>query len=186
MNRTKDDEAKYEDNNNNNTYTAGAHVGETAASQDSSTTSDVLSIGANVSDVTKHIVQPTRYMQDISAAHPVNDPIRDHPNACDVSIDTGDRVEAITGSHIVEPEYIFRRPFHIFEDIELFDNAPSDIIDKDGLYQFMDNYDKWDDSLNTTGVNNYMGISHTITTINTSGSANKSIKSDFGIGERQS
>ena len=42
----------------------------------------------------------------------------------------------------------------------------------------MDNYDKWDESPNTAGVDD-MGSSHSYTTI-TSGSANESIKSDFG------
>ena len=45
----------------------------------------------------------------------------------------------------------------------------------------MDNYDEWDDLPNITAVNNDAEISHTFTTVNTSGSANKSIKSLFGL-----
>ena len=55
-NRKKDDEAKLEDKDNNNTGTVGADVGETAASQDSTTTSNSLSIDAHGSDFTKPIV----------------------------------------------------------------------------------------------------------------------------------
>ena len=50
----------------------------------------------------------------------------------------------------------------------------------------MDSYNKWDDVPNTTDVDNDTGISHTFKTIDTSGSANKSINSDFWIRERQS
>ena len=45
------------------------------------------------------------------ALHPVNNPIWDHTNACDVLIITMNSAEALAGSHIVEPEYIFRRLF---------------------------------------------------------------------------
>ena len=62
----------------------------------------------------------------------------------------------------------------------------SDTIQDEGLYQFVDNYDKWDNLPNTAGVNNDMGSSHTFTTVNTSGYANESIKSDFWICKRQS
>ena len=90
------------------------------------------------------------------------------------------------GSHIVEPEYLFCRPFSAFEDIELYINVLSDTIQDDILYQLMDNYDKWDNFPNTTAVNNDAGVSYTFTTVSASGSANKSIKSDFWIGKRQS
>ena len=49
------------------------------------------------------------------------------------------------------------------------------------MYQFMDDYNKWDESPNTAGVDD-IGSSHIFTTV-TSGSLNKSIKSDFWIGE---
>lgn len=62
----------------------------------------------------------------------------------------------------------------------------SDSIEDDGLCQFMDNYNKWDDSPNTAVVDHDMESSHTFTTVNTSGSTNESIKLDFGISKRQS
>ena len=72
-NRKNGDEAKLEDKDNNNTGTAGAYVWETAAAQDSSTTSNGSSIGAHVSDVTKTNAPLTRSIQDLLAAHPVED-----------------------------------------------------------------------------------------------------------------
>ena len=71
---------------------------------DSSTTIDGLSISVHVSDVTEPIVLLTRSVQDILVAHPLNDPVWDHTDACDVSIDTMNSAEVLAGSHIVELE----------------------------------------------------------------------------------
>ena len=61
-----------------------------------------------------------------------------------------------------------------------------DIMEEDALYKFMNIYDKWDDSPNTSVVDNDTGGSHTFTAVNTSGSINKFIKPNFLIGKRQS
>ena len=53
----------------------------------------------------------------------------------------------------------------------------------DGMYKFMDSYDKWDESPNTAGVDD-MESSHKFTADYSSDSTNESIKSDFWIGER--
>ena len=65
-------------------------------------------------------------------------------------------------------------------------DVASDTIQEDGLYKFMDNYDKWNNSPDTAIVGIDTGSSHTFTAVNTSGFTNKSIKSDFWIGKRQS
>ena len=62
---------------------------------------------------------------------------------------------------------------------------PPDSNEDEGMYQFMDNYNEWDEPPNTISVND-MESSHTFTADNTSGSANESIKSDFGISKHQS
>ena len=93
-NGKKGDKTKLEHKNDSNTGTVGAHVGETATPQDSSTPSDGYSIGAHVSDVTKPVVLPARSIQDILAAHPIGDPIWSHTDACDISIDTVKSAEA--------------------------------------------------------------------------------------------
>ena len=82
------------------------------------------------------------------------------------------------------PEYILCRP----EPMELHTintYVPPDSNEDDRLYQFMDNYDKWDASTNTFSAND-MGSSHTFMTVYTNDSTNESIKSDFWIGESQS
>ena len=64
-------------------------------------------------------------------------------------------------------------------------DVPPNSSEDDRMYQFMDNYNEWDKSLNTAGVND-MGSSYTFTADNVSDSTNESIKSDFWIGKRQS
>ena len=63
--------------------------------------------------------------------------------------------------------------------------VPPDINEVDGLYQFMDNYDRWAESTHTFSAND-MGRSHTFTAVDTNDSTNESIKSDFWISKRQS
>ena len=62
--------------------------------------------------------------------------------------------------------------------------VPPDSNEDDRLYQFMDNCNKWDKSMNTFSANN-MGSSHTFTAADTNDSTNESIKSEFGIYKRQ-
>ena len=111
----------------------------------------------------------------------MNDPIWSHTNACDVSIDIVNSVEALAGIHLGESTYTLRRPNQRFEDIKLYVDAPSDTIQDDGLYQLMDNYDKWDDLFNTTDVDNDAGISHTFTSVNMSGTIDGSINLFFRL-----
>ena len=63
--------------------------------------------------------------------------------------------------------------------------VPHNSNEDDEIYQFMDNYDKWDKLPNTAGIND-MGGFHTFTADKISDSTNESIKLDFGIGKRQS
>ena len=100
MNRKKGDEHKSEDKNNNITGTAGAHVGETTTPKDSNAPSNGSSIGAHVSDVNKPDAWPTQSVQEILATHAIDNPIWDHTDACDVSIDTVNSTEDLAGSHI--------------------------------------------------------------------------------------
>ena len=96
--------------------------------------------------------------------------------------------DALASSHITQGSiYTLRRPNPRFEDIELFVDAyvPPNSSEDGGIHQFMDNHNKWEESLNTAGVND-MGSSYTLTTDNTNNSTNESIKSDFGIRKRQS
>ena len=79
----------------------------------------------------------------------------------------------------------FRNSNAWFEYTKRIVGVASDIIEEDGLYKFMENYDKWDNLPNIAVANNDTGSSHTFTAVNTSGSVNESIKSYFWIGKRQ-
>ena len=94
--------------------------------------------------------------------------------------------EALADNHIVEqlPECFICRPDPM-ELLTIDAYMPPDSNEDNEMYQFMDNYDKWDKSLNTVGVND-TGSSHTFTSDNTSDSTDEYIKSDFWIEERQS
>ena len=82
------------------------------------------------------------------------------------------------------PKYIICRSKPI--ELHTIDTyVPPDSNEDDGLHQFMDNYNKWDKSTNTFSAN-IMGSFHTFTVAHTKDSTNESIKSDFGIGKRQS
>ena len=63
-------------------------------------------------------------------------------------------------------------------------SVPPNSSEDDGMYQFTDNYDKWDELTNTFSTND-MGSSHTFTADYTSDSTSESIKSDFRIAKRQ-
>ena len=121
------------------------------------------------------------------ATHANDNPIWDRTVACEVSIDTVNSKETLAGIHIVEqlPEYILCRPNPSYELLTVDAYTPPDSSEDDRMYQLIDNYNKWDKSLNKVGVNN-MGSSHIFTTDSTSDSTNDTVKSDFWISKRQS
>ena len=102
----KDDNAKSEDKGDDNAGTAGAHVGEAASDKDEKgAPSDSSSIGAHVSDVTKTILPQTQRVQDILAAHPIDNPIWDHTDPGDILIDTVNSAEDLAGAHVANQEH---------------------------------------------------------------------------------
>ena len=127
----------------------------------------------------------TQSVHELLTAHLVDDPISDHTNSCDILNDTVNSAEAMAGSRIVEIEYIFRNSNVGFEYIEHVVGMVSNVIEEDGLNEFIEKFDKWDDSLKPAVVDNDTGSSHTFTAVNTSGSVNESIKLDFWISKRQ-
>ena len=54
----------------------------------------------HVSEGKEHGARPTQSVQEMLATHAIDDPIWDHIDACDVSLDTKSSTEALTGSHI--------------------------------------------------------------------------------------
>ena len=110
-NGKKGGEPRSEDRDNIITGSAGAHVGEITTPKESNAPSNASSIGAHVSEVNKPDTRPIQSVQEILATHAIDNPIQDHTDACDVSIDTMNNAEALAGSHFAEwvPYYILRR-----------------------------------------------------------------------------
>ena len=99
-NRKKSDESISEDKDNNNTGTVCAHVEEVTTPQDPTAPSNVSSTGAYVSEVAKPEFRPARFVEELLAAHPIDDAILSRTDASDVSIDTVNSAEVLAGSHI--------------------------------------------------------------------------------------
>ena len=106
-NPKKSEDSKPEDSDTTTSGTAGAHI-EGTTPQDSTAPSEVASIGAHVSETSQRTFRPARSVEELLAAHPVDDAIWSHTNPSDVSIDTVNSAEIIAGSHITEdPTYAF-------------------------------------------------------------------------------
>ena len=96
------DDSRSEDSNTTTTGTAGAHIEEVTPPQDSTAPSKGSSIGANISEITEPAFCPARSVEELLAAHLVNDAIWRVTNPSDVSIDTANSAELIAGIHITE------------------------------------------------------------------------------------
>ena len=124
-NSKKGDDAKSEDSNTTTTGTAGAHVGEVTAPQDSTAPSKGASIGAHVSEILQQAFYPARSVEELLAAHPVDDAIWSQTNTSDLSIDTANSAELIAGIHITEGStYAFDRldRYRLWKQISLSGN----------------------------------------------------------------
>ena len=117
-NSKKGDDAKSEDSDTTTTCTADAHVGEVTTHQDSTSPRKGASIGAHASEISQPTFRPARSVEELLAAHPVDDTIWSCSNPSDVSIDTANSAEIIAGSHIMERStYTFERsdPFGLID-----------------------------------------------------------------------
>ena len=156
--------------------TAGAHIGEVTTPQDSTASSDESSIGAHVSEIVELAFCPTRSVEELLVAHPVDDAIWSHTNPRYMSIDTANIAEVIVGIHIMEGStYTFQRsdPYRLLDATSHMSHE-DDMSWYDGS-AFLDSFDNSNELANTDGDNDV-----------TKDSTNESIKSDFWIGERQS
>ena len=75
MNSKKGDNSKSEDKDSTTTGTAGTHVGEVTTPQDSTAPSKGVRIGAQVSEMSQPTFCPDRSVEDLLAAHPIDDAI---------------------------------------------------------------------------------------------------------------
>ena len=94
---------KSENKDNNTGGTAGAHVGNTTPPKESTAHSGGASIGAQVLETNEISSRPSRTAENILGAHLMgDDDFGDGTNPSDVSIDTTNSKEIMTGSHITE------------------------------------------------------------------------------------
>ena len=102
-NGKKGDDSKSKDKDNNTTGTAGTHVGDTTPSEESTAPSGGASVDAHVSEAYKQSSRQSRTAEEISGANPMSDDdFWGGTNPGDVSIDTANSKEMMTGSHITE------------------------------------------------------------------------------------
>ena len=107
-NKRKGDDPKSEDKDSNTSGTAGAHIEDTITNEDTTAPSGGSSLGAHLSETNQASSRSLRTVNEILRAHPVNDDFWDNTNPTDVSIDTVNSKEKMTGSHITK--------FHTNED----------------------------------------------------------------------
>ena len=172
----KGDDSKSKDSDSTTTGTVGAHVGEVMTPQDATAPSKGSSIGAHVSKIAKLASRPARSVEELLAAHPVDDAIWSHTNPSGVSIYTTNNAEIIAGIHIMEGStYTIHRsdPYGLL-NTTLHVSHEDNVSWYDGSV-FLNSFDNLNKLANTDGDDDV-----------TNNSTNESIKSDFWIGERQS
>ena len=86
--KNKGNNPKSKDKDSNMGGTAGAYVEDTTTTEESTAPSGGASIGAHVSETNQESSRPSRMVEEILGAHPVNDDFWDNANPTDVSIDT--------------------------------------------------------------------------------------------------
>ena len=71
--KRKGNDSKSEDKDSNTGATAGAHVEDTTTPEESTAPSGGASIGAHVSETNHQLSRPSRTVEEIVGAHPIND-----------------------------------------------------------------------------------------------------------------
>ena len=100
--KRKGNDSKSEDKDSNTGGTTGAHVEDTTTNEDSTAPSGGASLRAHVLDTNQELYRPSRKVDDILGAHPIDDNFWGNTNPIDVSIDTAIIEEMMTGSHIIK------------------------------------------------------------------------------------
>ena len=87
------------------------HVEDSTKNEDITAPNREASLGAHVSETSQTTSPPPRTVEQILRAHPIDDTFGENTNPTDVSIETVNSEEQITGSHITK--------FHTPEDKEI-------------------------------------------------------------------
>ena len=177
-NSKKGDDSKSEDKDSTNTGIAGAHTGDATTPSDSTAPSEGSSVGAHIGGATENANSSFRRPQTVEellAAHPIDDDIWAHTNPSDVSIDTLNSAGDMAGIHVAEGTTY---TFHTSDSYELTDTTLNvSQEDSQSCYDeptFFDCVDECIDSPNSD--DDYVNDDSTV----------ESNKSDFRIGERHS
>ena len=100
-NKGNDPKPEFKDSNIGDT--ADAHVGDTTTTKKSNTPSRGASISAQIFETNEQLSRPSRTVKEILGAHPMNnDNFWGNTNPGDVSIDTRNSKEIMSGSHITD------------------------------------------------------------------------------------
>ena len=101
--KNKGNDPKSKDKDSNTRDTAGAHVGDTTTTEESTAPDGGASIGAHILETNVQSSRSSRTVEEILGAHPMNDDnFWGGTNLGDVSIDTTNSKGMMTGSHIME------------------------------------------------------------------------------------
>ena len=101
--KNKGGDSKYEDKDSTTVDTVGAHVGDTTITAEFTAPSGGASIPAHILETNVQSSRPSRTMEEILGAYLMNnDDFWGGTNPSDVSIDTTNSEEMMTGSHITE------------------------------------------------------------------------------------
>ena len=122
----KGEDPKSEDKDNTTIDTVGAYDEDSTTTKDTTAPSGEASLGAYVSETSQATSPPPRTMNLILGAHPIDDHFWENTNPTDVSIDTVNSEEKMTGSHITK--------FHTPKDEEII---PDDLLSQ--VNQHFDN-----------------------------------------------
>ena len=98
--KRKGDDTKSEDKDSNTGGTAGAHVEDTTINKNSTASSGGASLGAHVLETNQAPFRPSRMVDEILGAYPMNDDFWGNTNPTDVSIDTANSEEIMARSYI--------------------------------------------------------------------------------------
>ena len=151
----------------NTADTVDAHVGDTTPNKDFTAFSGGASIGAHVLEATGQSSSPARSVEEILEAHLICDDLWGGTNPSDVSIDTANSKEVMTGSHITE-QHIFKfRGTVQPELLNMTSHKPyADDLPQNYELDFLDNFKDWNILLKTNDVTNNVANTPTIDILN--------------------
>ena len=129
--KNKGDDPKSNGKDSNTSDTADAQVGDTTITEESTAPSRGASIGAHVLETNVQFSCPSRTVEEILGAHPMSDiDFWGGTNPGDVSIDTTDSEEMMTGSQITESHTHKHTHTHTHTHTQIKKSVPPELLNK--------------------------------------------------------